>query len=147
MPRYLERPTTHWEHAQIIKQHYGYREFSEQPYRWRLQRWLYERAWVSDESPSFLFDLTTTRLVENRILLPGVTVLVRLISTVRERATQRAWLLVSKLPNPEQVKELESLLRVNETTKQALLDQLRCAPTRYSAPAMVEALNRKSNDS
>lgn len=142
LPRYLERPTTHWEHAQIIKQHYGYREFSEQPYRWRLLRWLYERAWVSDESPSILFDLTTARLVEHKILLPGVTVLVRLIGTVRERATQRSWLLVSKLPLPEQVKELESILKVNETTKQTLLDQLRCAPTRYSAPAMVEALNR-----
>jgi hypothetical protein len=142
LPRYLERPTTHWEHAQIIKQHYGYREFSEQPERWRLLRWLYERAWVSDESPSILFDLTTTRLVENKILLPGVTVLVRLIGSVRERATQRSWSLVSKLPSAEQVTKLESILNVNEKTKQTLLDQLRCSPTRYSAPALVEALNR-----
>jgi TnpA family transposase len=46
LPHYLERPTTHWEHAQLIKQHYGYRDFSSQPYQWRLQRWLYGRAWV-----------------------------------------------------------------------------------------------------
>jgi Domain of unknown function (DUF4158) len=61
LPRYLARPTTHWEHAQLIKQLYGYQDFSSQPYQWRLQRWLYERAWVSDESPSVLFDLTTQR--------------------------------------------------------------------------------------
>jgi TnpA family transposase len=142
LPRYLERPTTHWEHAQLIKQHYGYRDFSEQPYQWRLQRWLYGRAWVSDESPSILFDLTTSRLVENKILLPGVTVLIRLIGRVRERITQRAWAMVSKLPNAEQQTQLESILSVNEKTKQTLLDQLRCSPTRYSAPALVEALNR-----
>ncbi|MGH2413550.1 MAG: DUF4158 domain-containing protein, partial [Microcystaceae cyanobacterium] len=90
LPLYLERPTTHWEHAQIIKQLYGYREFSEQPYRWRLLRWLYERAWVSDESPSLLFDLTTARLVEQKILLPGVSVLVRLIGSVRERVANQS---------------------------------------------------------
>ncbi|NJL11452.1 MAG: DUF4158 domain-containing protein [Calothrix sp. SM1_7_51] len=142
LPRYLERPTTHWEHAQIIKQYYGYREFSEQPYRWRLQRWLYERAWVSDESPSILFDLTTARLVESKILLPGVSVLVRLISSIRERVTKRTWLMVSKLPSWEQRSQLESLLVVNEKTRQTLLDQLRRSPTRYSAAALLEALKR-----
>jgi hypothetical protein len=142
LPRYLERPTTHWEHAQLIKQLYGYRDFSSQPYQWRLQRWLYERAWVSDESPSVLFDLTTARLVENKILLPGVTVLIRLIGSVRERVSQRAWAMVSKLPTVEQQTQLESILSINEKTKQTLLDQLRCSPTRYSAPALVEALNR-----
>jgi TnpA family transposase len=142
LPRYLARPTTHWEHAQLIKQLYGYQDFSSQPYQWRLQRWLYERAWVSDESPSVLFDLTTARLIENKILLPGVTVLIRLIGSVRERVSQRAWTMVSKLPTAEQQNQLESILSVNEKTKQTLLDQLRCSPTRYSAPALVEALNR-----
>ncbi len=142
LPRYLERPTTHWEHAQIIRQRYGYRDFSEQPERWRLLRWLYARAWVSDESPSVLFDLTTTRLVENKILLPGITVLARLIGSMRERVNQRVWLLVSKLPTKAQQTQLESILSVNEKTQQTPLDQLRRSPTRYSAPALVEALNR-----
>lgn len=142
LPRYLERPTTHWEHAQAIKLHYAYRDFSEQPYHWRLVRWLYERAWVSDESPSILFDLTTAQLVENKILLPGVSVLVRLISSVRERVAKRLWLLLSKLPNAEQTTQLEALLFVNEKTRQTLLDQLRRSPTRTSSSALVNALNR-----
>ena len=59
LPRYLERPKTHWEHAQEIRQYDGYREFSDQPQHWRLIRWLYGRAWVGTEAPSVLFDLAT----------------------------------------------------------------------------------------
>jgi TnpA family transposase len=76
LPQYLERPFTHWEHRAEIKQRYGYRDFSEQPGHWQLVRWLYGRAWVGSESPSVLFDLATARLVEHKVLLPGVTVLV-----------------------------------------------------------------------
>lgn len=106
LPQYLSRPTTHWVHAQAIKQHYGYRDFSDQPEHWRLVRWLYQRAWIGEESPSMMFDLTTARLVEQKILLPGVTVLSRLISGARERVANRTWKILSSLPLPEQIEKL-----------------------------------------
>ncbi|WP_250122195.1 hypothetical protein [Chroococcidiopsis sp. CCMEE 29] len=46
------------------------------------------------------------------------------------------------LPAPEQRTKLESILNVNEKKQQTPLDQLRRSPTRYSAPALVAALNR-----
>lgn len=75
-------------HAQEIKRIYNYKDFTEQPYHWRLLRWLYTRAWVSAERPSVLFDLATAKCVENKILLPGVTVMERLIAQIRERANR-----------------------------------------------------------
>ena len=63
---------TRWDHATEIKQRFGYRDFTDQPEHFRLVQWLYTRAWLSAERPSVLFDLATARLVERKILLPGV---------------------------------------------------------------------------
>lgn len=142
LTRYLEREATRWEHAAEIQQHYGYRDFSQQPEHWRLVRWLYERTWLSAERPSILFDLATARLVERKVLLPGVTVLARLVASVRDRAANRLWRVLSQLPNPKQRARLEELLQITDNTRSSFLDRLRRSPTRQSAPALVDALNR-----
>ena len=59
--RYLNRPSSHREHAGEIQCHLGYRDFNDQPGHFRLLRWLYTRAWLSGERPTVLFDLTTAR--------------------------------------------------------------------------------------
>lgn len=142
LSRYLERSVTHWEHQREIQQRYGYRDFSGQPGHWQLVRWLYGRAWVGSESPSVLFDLVTARLVEQKILLPGVTVPERLVASVRERTAKRLWRILAKIPGAEQRSKLEGLLVPDEKTWYTPLDQLRRSPTRHSAPALVSALNR-----
>ena len=75
-----------WDHAAAIRRIYGYRNFTDPPAYFHLVRWLYTRAWLSAERPSLLFDLATARLVERKVLLPGVTVLARLVAQVRDRA-------------------------------------------------------------
>jgi TnpA family transposase len=142
LPRYLERPATHREHASEIRQRFGYRNFTDPPEYFRLVRWLYTRAWLSAERPVVLFDLATARLVERKILLPGVTVLSRLVARVRERASARLWRCLSGLPTAESRSRLKALLVVPEGERVSPLDRIRRAPTRISAPAMVDALNR-----
>lgn len=145
LDHYLERSNTQWQHTEIIKQYYGYQDFNSQPQHWRLVRWLYERAWVSAESPSILFDVTTAQLLENKILLPGVTILARLITTIREKVQQRLYIKLSKLPSPKQIEELESLLKVPENHRQSLLEQWRKSPTHSSSNSLVKALNKLEN--
>jgi TnpA family transposase len=142
LSRYLDRPATHREHAGEIRRRYGYRDFSDQPEHFRLVRWLYTRAWLSAERPSLLFDLTTVRLVERKVLLPGVTVLARLVAQIRDRAAGRLWKALAQAPGPEQRTRLEALVIVPEGGRQTVLDRLRRAPTRVSGPALVAALDR-----
>ena len=139
---YLERETTRWEHSDIIQRRYGYRDFSTQPHHWRFVRWLYARAWVGTEAPSVLFDIATAQLLAQKVLLPGVSVLERLVATVRERVAQRVWKSLSRLPTDEQCQRLDGILKVDEEARQTILDQLRRSPTRHSAPALVAALHR-----
>ena len=139
---YVERSPTHREHAGLIQRRYGYQDFSTQPEHWRFVRWLYDRAWVGTEGPSVLFDIATAQLLEQKILLPGVSVLERLIATVRERVAQRVWKLLSRLPTDEQCQRLDAILKVDEDARQTVLDQMRRSPTRHSAPALVVALHR-----
>ncbi len=133
---------THWDHAREIRQHYGYRAFTDPSESFRLVRWMYARAWVSDERPSMLFDLATARLVERKVLLPGVTVLARLVARVRDRAAQRLWRLLASLPTAEQHASLEGLLTVPEGNRSSHLDRLRHSPTRISSTALVRAVQR-----
>jgi TnpA family transposase len=142
LSRYRERPATHREHAGEIQRRLGYRDFSDEAENFRLIRWLYTRAWLSAERPIVLFDLATARMVERKVLLPGVTVLTRLIARVRDRAANRLYQSIARLPSPEQRARLETLLIVPAGAHVSPLDRLRRAPTRISAPAMVEALGR-----
>ncbi len=142
LPYYLERKATHHEHASEIQRHFGYRDFFEQPEHFRLVQWLYLRAWLSAERPSVLFDLATNRLVERKILLPGVSTLARLVASVRDKVSQRLWRVLSHLPTAAQTVHLESLLKVPPENRLTLLDQLRRSPTRVSGQGMVGALER-----
>ncbi|MFI5304985.1 MAG: Tn3 family transposase [Nitrospiria bacterium] len=142
LKHYVERVPTYRQHSIEIQQFYGYQDFNEQPEHFRLVRWLYTRAWLSTERPIVLFDLVTARLAEKKILLPGVTVLTKLIARIRERASARLWSCLAKLPSVEQRSRLDALLIVPEGTRISSLDRLRRAPTRISSPSMTDALNR-----
>ncbi len=100
----LTQYATAWqtrEHSREIQQLYGYHDFSEHPTHFQLIRWLYLHAWLTAERPSVLFDLATKRLVDQKVLLPGVSVLERLVASVRDRSANRLWQELARLPTAQ----------------------------------------------
>ena len=71
-----------------------------------------QRAWIGSERPTLLFDLATKRLVDKKVVLPGVTVLERLVSGSRERAEKLLWATLAAAPTEEQAAGLQGLVVV-----------------------------------
>ena len=131
-----------WEHAVEIRTHYGYQDFSAWPTQFRLNRWLYALCWTGTDRPSILFDRATAWLVSHKVLLPGVSVLERLVSRLRIRVQERLWRLLISGLIPQNYTRLETLLTVLPGERKSQLDRLRTGPTRRSAPELVRALSR-----
>ncbi|CAO5235068.1 Tn3 family transposase [Frankia sp. AgKG'84/4] len=130
-----------WTHQAQIRGAYGYETFGASQW-WALARWLYLRAWHTNERPSVLFDLATNRLVEAKVLLPGVTVIERLVAGVRERTAARQHRLLAAAPSPAQRAVLEQLVVVEAGRRVSRLDRLRRSPTDVSGAGVVKALDR-----
>lgn len=138
---YSRRETTLREHQALVRSQYGYRDFS-WPWTFRLSRLLFTRSWLSNERPGLLFDLATSWLLQNKILLPGVTTLTRLISEIREKSASRLWSRLSGLASDEQGSLLEELLQVPDGIRTSRFDQLRKGPVVISGPAFNQAITR-----
>lgn len=133
---------TRWDHADVIRRHYGYRHFTSRGHLLGFLRWLYTRAWLNGERPGVLFEMATIRLIKAKVLLPGISVLAKLIAKTRSRTSARLWRTLAALPSHEQKARLDSLLAVPDDAHQSNLDRLRHEPTRVSGPSLIQALER-----
>ncbi|MBV8817443.1 MAG: DUF4158 domain-containing protein, partial [Acidobacteriaceae bacterium] len=131
-----------WDHAAEIRKYCGFVEFSDPFAGFRLNRWLYALCWTGTDRPGTLFDRATTWLITHKVLLPGVSVLERHIASLRNRAQERLWAMLTRSVPVETHERLATLLALPEGGHQSLLDRLRKGPYRRSAPELVRALRR-----
>jgi hypothetical protein len=139
---YVNRSATRLVHRAEIQRHYGYQDFNTPPWRFQLSRFLYSRAWISDERPSLMFDMGTAWLIQHKVLLPGATTLQRLIMEIRERAANQLWRRLASLPSPELKTALDALVVVPEGHRVSPLDRYRKGPVTISGPSLDGAINR-----
>lgn len=131
-----------WRHAPRIRQHYGYRTYTNYGVAFRLNRFLYALCWTGSDRPSALFDRAVAWLLEAKVLLPGLSVLERAVARVRTRANSRLHRLLIEAMTPEQRARLDSLVAVPEGDRQSPLDRLRDGPYIQSGREISRALGR-----
>lgn len=146
--RYAERLPTQHEHAREIREVYGFRDFSDVRASGQLREFLDGRAWTHAEGPLRLFEQAVAWLRRQRVLLPGVSVLVRAVAAAREAADARMHRTLGEAASSadaELPERLVGLLRVPEGQRFSELERLRRAPTRSSGRAMAASLARAAD--
>lgn len=142
---YAQRQATQWEHAAEIRRECGYRDFGDAS--GEVEEFVAARAWTRVETAKALFDATVAWLRSNRVLLPGASVLARLVAAHRDRATEQMHASLHQAAaesDPELPARLRGLLAVPEDSRVSELERLRRGPTRVSGRSMTEALHRAS---
>src|SRR6267378_5314782 len=129
-------------HTVEIRRRHGFRDFSDESARFRLNRWLYALCWTGTDRSGMLFDRAVAWLITHKVLLPGATVLERQVARIRNRAQERVWSLLTHGISAETTAKLEALLRIPDGGHVSVLDRLRKGPFLRSAPELVRALGR-----
>ncbi|MEU1813391.1 DUF4158 domain-containing protein [Micromonospora aurantiaca (nom. illeg.)] len=143
--RYTERQQTAYEHSWEIRRAYGYRDFADASVREALEEFMSARAWIHAEGAVALFEQAKAWLRRERVLLPGVSVLARLVSSVREESDQRAHRSLAEAAAGADVElpmRLLDLLEVPPGKRVSELERLRTPPRSDSGLAMSKALTR-----
>jgi hypothetical protein len=142
--KYTQRlPTVH-EHAREIRAVYGFRDL-DGPLTEELTLFIYSRAWTHGEQATVLFEHAAGWLRRERVLLPGVSVLARLVAGVRDQATadlHEAAAAAADAVDPELRAVLGNLLAPAPGERSSRLEVLRAGPTRLSGPELHKALLR-----
>ncbi len=142
--RYTERVETANAHAREIRTVYGYREYAEAAAE-ELAGFVFSRAWTHGEGQAALFEHATAWLRRERVLLPGVTTLVRMVQSSRELAQARMHATVAAAAERADLAlppALRGLLTTDQGEQVSRLELLRAGPTRVSGPGLEKALHR-----
>ncbi|MGF1919469.1 Tn3 family transposase [Enterococcus faecalis] len=103
---------TRTNHINLIKERYGYQDFSSTYAQNYLTTWLENRLLLSNERPSVIVDLFLSKCVNKKIVLPGVTVFERFIISLKEKVESQILQKLAAVPSSQEVDNLLKLLNI-----------------------------------
>jgi hypothetical protein len=127
--RYVERGHTRFDHQWEIKKERGYREFDDAGDE--FAQWV-----ATGDGPKAIFTDGLAWLRERSILLPGVTMLARLVASVRDETTRQLLEELAALPDPVQRRALDRLLDVPHGSRLSDLERWRKGPGCFTGPRL-----------
>ena len=137
---YPDRLPTQYEHAREIRELLRYRDFDEGELE--LRSYVASRVWNSVESRRALFDRAVVWLLRNRVGLPGISVLSRLVTEVRAGEYERIHGLIATAPPSALAEKLIGLLEVPTDGHVSELERMRRTVHSISGAGLKLALDR-----
>ncbi len=139
-PLYAQREPTRREHMEEIRQAYGYRNFTLREYRSISQTML--KYALENGNAVYLLRTAIDELRKQKIILPGMTTLERVVWEAQQRAEEKiSELLISSL-NREQVEKMEQLLSPMPESSKTYLAWLREIPGSCSPDAFLKVIEK-----
>ncbi|MFC9971140.1 DUF4158 domain-containing protein [Spirillospora sp. NPDC127200] len=139
---YAERGPTQYEHTGEIRDLLGFREFADA--ETEIAAFIASRVAKTRDSRRELFDRAVLWMVEERVLLPGITTLTRLVRDV-QRATLEQINAAVVAPTPVHTRrELIETLEVPDGQRVSTLEWMRTPVTKLSGTGQAQALDRAS---
>ena len=135
-----ERKATYTEYRRGILEHLGFQRFDESAQE-RLQTWLKEKA-TQDALPDDLFNQAESYLLANRTLLPGPSILERLIIHICSEVHIEVFESIYIRLSPELRQELDELLAAPEGEKRSYFSQLKEYPPAAKISSLQTYLKR-----
>ena len=138
--RFARRGATRYEQLAAIKQHHGYRDFT-RPVRSVLSSWAEHEALGLTDGRVLLGRLIE-RMREERIVIPGITIVERLAASAMHAADGMMVAKVSSQLDGGHRHQLDALLVVKTHVRQTRLSWLREPPSRVGARPLTEILEK-----
>jgi hypothetical protein len=138
---YGVREQTRSDHLNQIMIYLGYRRISTEELHTLFEAWLVERA-LEHDKPTFLFTILADRLRWERILRPGLSILERMVATVRERAYQITYELVTPILTAKGADFFQTLLETTSDRGRTQLRWLQQLPNDHTASQIKATLSK-----
>lgn len=140
---YAERAQTKYEHAWEIRDLLGFRDFDDEAEA-EVTAFIASRVAVTRDSRRELFDRAVLWLIENRVLLPGLSTLSRLVTETRRIQLGAINEEIVEAAPVHMRRELLGTLVVPDGKRISVLEWMRTPVVKLSGSGMAEALDRAS---
>ena len=137
---YAGREQTKHEHLDEIRREFGFRNFTVHDYR-QISKFLLQHA-MENGNVEYLIHSTLEELRKQKVILPAMTIIERLVWEVRQRAEDKIFKrLVSSLTT-EQMRKLDDTLSLVPETSKTYLAWLRDIPGTSSPESFLKVVEK-----
>ncbi|WP_311764926.1 DUF4158 domain-containing protein [Paenibacillus agricola] len=139
-PLYAQREPTRREHMEEIRQTYGYRNFTLREYRFLSNIML--NFSFENGNYMYLIRVALDELRKQKIIIPGMTTIERVVWEVRQRAEEKIYKMLISSLSVEQIDKLENILSPMPESNKTYLAWLREVPGTCSPDAFLKIIEK-----